>query len=304
MRSRRNFDSKGFKSNEIQFYGVPELPAVTKDFIASKEGRSYLLDRWRNIVTAYSKTDIAFQSDRAIAISGVGRVLAEVFGQDLVEGLWMFDILGQLLWSAKDRRRDGTAKRFRPRPFRAPTWSWLSVEGLISLSSCTWQSFHYELLDLCALPQVSEYDDQGFLRFRGRLRACRIRQQEKLIWGTITKISTIELDGHLLDATVVFDDARTIDNLHAQDDAHFLMLGGTMNQDPTMHEAYHHMFLLRCKTDTAGVFERIGIAFCDIAREPHGPPRWRVLQQQDHNVASLPCINYAARTGLHTIMVV
>ena len=302
----RNDEHKGFKSNEIQFYQMDKLPQETTDFINSEQGRLYLVDRWRTITKAYSKTDITFDSDRAVAISGVGRVLSEVFGQELAASMWRCEIQDQLLWHAEQEQPDDLRRKHRPSKCRGPTWSWLSVEGPITIPSCVWSRFHYEILDVF-INHGSSPDPNvmvgGSLAVRGHLRRCALIRKQKVAWGELINTSAVNVGGNEVDVTVILD----VGLAHATGLEHFdelfIMHAGTMNRHEVSGDAFHYMFVLRCVDSDGGTFERLGMAFCDVARQPHGPARWRILQEHNEDAATLPCFAYDIVRRLHTIMI-
>jgi hypothetical protein len=87
-------------------------------------------------VTDYSPRQLTFPSDKLPAISGLASKfhgIAEACnrGSRYLAGLWEKDLMMELSW-----RLDTKQESFHPIPreYRAPSWSWASVDGPISIN--------------------------------------------------------------------------------------------------------------------------------------------------------------------------
>lgn len=87
---------------------------------------------WRSIVLDYTSRSLTFEKDKLAAIAGVASVIQSKTHAQYIAGMWnyRFFIEYDLCWQVS-RRADGQ-RPFRPSKYRAPTWSWASVEGMIS----------------------------------------------------------------------------------------------------------------------------------------------------------------------------
>jgi len=97
---------------------------------------------WRHSVQNYSKCGLTYPRDKLIAISGVAKEMSKVINDQYLAGLWRSQLPTTLLWSTEP---NGPASSFkhqklptgagdvwiRPRPLRAPTWSWASLDTAI-----------------------------------------------------------------------------------------------------------------------------------------------------------------------------
>lgn len=80
------------------------------------------------LVENYSMRDLIKASDKLPALSGIVQYLQPVLG-DYLAGLWRCDIVGGLWWV----RKIGGG----PVPdYRAPSWSWASVDGAVLCGTC------------------------------------------------------------------------------------------------------------------------------------------------------------------------
>ena len=87
---------------------------------------------WRSIVLDYSSRSLTLEKDKLAAIAGLASVIQAKIGIQYIAGMWntRFYIEYELCWKAS-RKADGR-QPYRPTEYRAPTWSWASVEGNIS----------------------------------------------------------------------------------------------------------------------------------------------------------------------------
>ncbi|KAL8709892.1 MAG: hypothetical protein Q9225_007388 [Loekoesia sp. 1 TL-2023] len=95
------------------YYGPPGFEAFDSfDYI------------WKEIVQKYTRCSLTKPSDKLIAISGLAKSLQLVYGGEYCAGLWKSAIIGQLVWNVQ---RGGK----QPDVYRAPTWTWASLDGEI-----------------------------------------------------------------------------------------------------------------------------------------------------------------------------
>ena len=96
---------------------------------------------WQHILETYSNTNLTKRTDKLIAIAGLAQEWAARTQDTYLAGLWKDDIHRQLLWHSQLLEEP---LRKRCIPYRAPTWSWASLDATIynevvaeSLSDCT-----------------------------------------------------------------------------------------------------------------------------------------------------------------------
>ncbi|KAI1452560.1 HET-domain-containing protein [Annulohypoxylon moriforme] len=83
-----------------------------------------LLLEYYTLIQMYSGRKLTYDSDKLVAFSGLAQCLAPAIGGKYLAGLWSFDISSGLNWSS--------AGDFRPvRTYRAPSWSWASLNEQI-----------------------------------------------------------------------------------------------------------------------------------------------------------------------------
>lgn len=79
--------------------------------------------RWFGIVAPYSKTTLTYGSDKLVALAGLAARIQANTGFHYLAGIWQgclpFDLLWTLTFSSTTKR---------PASYRAPTWSWASID--------------------------------------------------------------------------------------------------------------------------------------------------------------------------------
>ncbi|KAK0117877.1 hypothetical protein ONS95_012196 [Cadophora gregata] len=84
---------------------------------------------WLEIVSRYSSRNLTKESDKLPALSGLAHEYCVRWGGEYLAGLWRQDLWRNLLW-----RRNETytlPEPRRPSEYRAPSWSWASLDGRI-----------------------------------------------------------------------------------------------------------------------------------------------------------------------------
>ncbi|KZL84381.1 heterokaryon incompatibility protein [Colletotrichum incanum] len=79
---------------------------------------------WYDMVSAYSSRGITKSYDKLPALSGLAKVMEECTGQEYVAGLWKSHLAYGLLWRRSERWLHEPSNGYR-----APSWSWASLEG-------------------------------------------------------------------------------------------------------------------------------------------------------------------------------
>lgn len=133
---------------------------------------------WKKLVEDYSARDLTFSSDKLIAISSIAGMIGERLNDEYLAGIWRRDLPRGLLWSPHRSETlsdiEYRDKLQKPDTYRAPSWSWTSIEGPIGFDYCSFGSIIASVLEvevhisspLNPYGQVSG----GSLKIRGPLR--------------------------------------------------------------------------------------------------------------------------------------
>lgn len=102
--------------------------------ISSSDAQSF----WSRTVERYMGCDMTYASDKLVAIAGLARKMQETTKEPYLAGLWRNESLPQsLLWFVPaSKQTDGRQSIRYPslgaRDYRAPSWSWASIDGSIT----------------------------------------------------------------------------------------------------------------------------------------------------------------------------
>jgi hypothetical protein len=100
--------------------GFPEQRADVEKYFRKKHFVEWM---WPEVVELYSKCKLTYSSDKMVAISGLAQHIESQNNRDYVAGLWREGLESQLCWRRREPRKQ------RPPVYRAPTWSWASIDG-------------------------------------------------------------------------------------------------------------------------------------------------------------------------------
>ena len=83
--------------------------------------------KWGEVVVHYSSRDLTFESDKLPAISGLAHEYHRMWKSTYFAGLWKESLSFDLMWQLDTSERSHR----KPISYRAPSWSWASVDGLV-----------------------------------------------------------------------------------------------------------------------------------------------------------------------------
>jgi hypothetical protein len=97
---------------------------VEVDHGSTDENRD-IYDLWHRLIGTYSRRALTWPSDKLPAISAVAVEFSKITKDEYLAGLWRLNLPRDLLWTTPQ------AATHRPKTWRAPTWSWASVDDAI-----------------------------------------------------------------------------------------------------------------------------------------------------------------------------
>jgi len=117
-----------------------------KDTINSTDFDGFYL--WSRLVEKYCRTGITNERDKLIAVSGLSGRFESKLNDTCLSGLWKSILASQLLWTAEDfdesvwffATKEVSAQNrrkiygSRTKNWRAPTWSWASMNGPVCMA--------------------------------------------------------------------------------------------------------------------------------------------------------------------------
>jgi len=94
-----------------------------------------LRERWRKVLWDYSERKITVGSDKYVALAAVVEMFESVSKDRYIAGLWEKTFMDDLLWGIWPPMGPDDALLPRPAKYRAPTWSWASVDAKLQLET-------------------------------------------------------------------------------------------------------------------------------------------------------------------------
>ena len=88
---------------------------------------------WRSLVENYTTCSLTEEQDKLIAIQGLVNIYKSLRKDDYLAGLWRRELPSGLMWTTRNGLQANCKPTYRPETYRAPTWSWASVEGIIEM---------------------------------------------------------------------------------------------------------------------------------------------------------------------------
>jgi hypothetical protein len=101
-----------------------EMPKLISQLGGSREE---VVEQWCMIIEDYSQRAMAIQSDKLPAIAALAEKFAPVLGE-YYAGIWKHSFVRQLMW----RRLGQLELGRRNDTYRAPSWSWASLDNGVS----------------------------------------------------------------------------------------------------------------------------------------------------------------------------
>ena len=149
---------------------------------------------WQKIVVAYMQCNLTYPSDKMIALSGVAAKFAESADDTYLAGLWRNNYFAaQLLWGVRIglKQLNGKPSK-RTWEYRAPSWSWMSIDANINLPL----NFEAPLIEILDAKTELVNDRQPF----GAVKGGFIFVAGQLIRATFQEKSDTRADYYAHDA--------------------------------------------------------------------------------------------------------
>ncbi|RBR08256.1 uncharacterized protein FIESC28_10290 [Fusarium coffeatum] len=149
------------------------------------------LTSWCRLVTAYSLRLASLESDKLNAIAGVASLssFSSALGPSYHAGMWTYKFALQLTWYVEHQHESLPGIKlssYQPKAYRAPSWSWASIEGGVICFNDIFAPVHYpiticEILDCVPTPKTggNSFGEivSGYLKLRGPVRRAWVYPQ-------------------------------------------------------------------------------------------------------------------------------
>ncbi|KAI1429945.1 heterokaryon incompatibility protein-domain-containing protein [Xylaria sp. FL1777] len=130
---RRDLSTSGKRSPEVMNLEHIRAAKSTIDFYGRPRHTQFMdyftaMQQWENICATFTGRALTLSSDRALAVSGIAQIYAEVSGDQYFAGLWKSCFHSGLLWETAHNHLHHKNIPL-PTTYQGPSWSWLSVNG-------------------------------------------------------------------------------------------------------------------------------------------------------------------------------
>jgi hypothetical protein len=152
-----------------------------------------LMNRWLEMVKEYSCLKLTFPSDRLPAFAGAARQMSQFKNSKYLAGLWEDTLIQDMLWYSQV---EGGKLAAKPDSYRAPSWSWVSVDNRVyhkkNLFGDSWEELQplVQPVQKWCFPkseddEFGEVAEGGLLLVGGvtRVRLIRQQQEESIKYG-------------------------------------------------------------------------------------------------------------------------
>lgn len=85
---------------------------------------------WQKVIAEYTKCDLTKPSDKLIALAGIAKHFMSMVEDTYVAGMWRKHPATEITWIAIEECEPRCS-----RPYRAHSWSWASIDGVVSPKS-------------------------------------------------------------------------------------------------------------------------------------------------------------------------
>jgi hypothetical protein len=133
-------------------------------------------ETWQNIIETYSTMKLTLSEDKLPAISGIAKHTRLAFPDQYLAGLWRNSLREDLVWH-RDHTKALTAKIGG---YRAPTWSWASIDGEITygdafrVSGTRWHCYIMDADCIATRGDTTGEISSGYLKVQGYLIECKL----------------------------------------------------------------------------------------------------------------------------------
>jgi Heterokaryon incompatibility protein (HET) len=235
--------------------------------------------RWHEMVQEYTPLALSRPTDRLPAILGCAIDMQRFRKGRYLAGLWEDSLIEDLLWNVL------TPAAPRPEKWRAPSWSWASVDGTIAYQHQFQEpdETYVQVFQASCTPNYPDstpHINSGHLRLRGKVVHARlIYRAHHYMLGVGSGKFALLIDGH---EEEVRSPAFFPDYDYSAATAH-IPSGGSVYclRMASFYETEVELSLvLRCVDHQKDGYERVGIV---LQRKPGGKPRSALRREAVHH---------------------
>lgn len=157
-----------FLSENGDTFGVADEDYRLDYIVQGLQAESELRWRWYKLLEAYTSRSMTKHTDKLPALSGIAGAIQRQTKDAYYAGIWGKNFLVDLLWRLEDLRN-----MRKPDAWRAPSWSWASVDGVIRHEEIAYATQPWAELEFCSVTPIGENPlggvQDGFAQIRAPL---------------------------------------------------------------------------------------------------------------------------------------
>ena len=141
---------------------------------------------WQHVLESYRSCHLTKAEDKLIAISGLAKDIQQILDDEYLAGLWKRFLPSELMWQVDGCTQSNGSPSSRPKLYRAPSWSWASVDGAGGAVGITDKGILITIIEAHVIPATDDRTGQitdGYIRLQGyltRVQARRICPNQKV----------------------------------------------------------------------------------------------------------------------------
>ncbi|KAB5542493.1 heterokaryon incompatibility protein-domain-containing protein [Coniochaeta sp. 2T2.1] len=152
-----HFSKRDFVHEPPPRTAIPNPPSQPRHGLALAQSASHSADfekSWYRVVEEYTQLHLTHEKDIFPALAGLANVVQSRTNWTYLAGLWREILPRALLWHARTTNAGSSTKRWpnRPRSWRAPTWSWASVDYPVGFDTLNSMEDACEVLEAKCIP--------------------------------------------------------------------------------------------------------------------------------------------------------
>lgn len=187
-------------------HGLPAMLGVFGDIysktLLEERGEDPIDLNWERIVEVYTQGLLTEESDKCIALSGIVDALQALTDDTYYAGLWASRFAHHICWTtATLENEEQHVKLKRPSKYRAPSWSWLSLDSNIMFYGRTISSHENDrIMTNVVNAEIQNTSQNKFGSIQGGHILCR-GPLKKARWGSVSGRpgNFLVLEGRLID---------------------------------------------------------------------------------------------------------
>ncbi|KAK1622364.1 heterokaryon incompatibility protein-domain-containing protein [Colletotrichum phormii] len=237
-----------------------EQAELHKDFNRSASS----LKSWPHLLSEYGPRELTNPADKLPAFSGVAKTFSKILDEEYLAGLWRGSLIEGLCWQPLNCKPASGG-------YRAPSWSWASVDGTPATGFLGESVPHAEIIETKV-----EVDGEnpfgrvkdGWIKLEAPLVKMVVSDNKGPTGHVLLRTEKGETDFYAMLDTIDRDYAASASLLKAMD-LHALVLtftyGTPFNADPERKDPCAQALLVIPSEDRPGCMKRIGMLVQDGA---------------------------------------